>query len=318
MRFMLRNGKSALLISVVVLASAMFVSAQSPSVNEIVDRAGHQTVSYIETFRNLLSQENKTFEIYGKNGDVKKRRTITSTFIVYPLTKDEKRIAEFRNVLAVDGKKINNADSRAQDFFQKIVRAESSQKELEQIDKESSRFDQDFAITGMTLFQSPVLAPEMRPFFKFDLDGNETSGGADCYMVSYEQIKPSPDVVVNSTEQDYGKSYHQYYDVDVDRDGELNPRIKGKLWIDAATFQIHKEIRQLTLQPEGAAAPITAVTDEFEYQPSQFGILTPKLIRHTQYAVKTRSASSQKQVVVSMEYGNFTKPDVEVKSAEVK
>ena len=98
----------------------------------------------------------------------------------------------------------------------------------------------------------------------------------------------------------------------------MNPRINGKLWIDAATFQIHREIRNLTLQPAGASAPITAVTDEFEYQPSQFGILTPKLIRHTQYAVKTKAASAQKQVVISMEYGNFTKPDVEVKSAEVK
>jgi len=318
MRFMLRNGKNALLTSVLMLASALVVFAQTPSVNEIADRAGRQTAAYVETFRNLLSQENKTFEIYGKNGDVKKRRTVTSTFIVYPLTKDEKRIAEFRNILAVDGKTINNADSRAQDFFQKVVRAESSQKELEQIDKESSRFDQDFSITGMTLFQSPVLAPKMRPFFQFHLDGKETIDGADCYLVSYEQTKPSPDVVVNSKEQDYGKSYHQYYDVDVDREGELNPRVRGKLWIDAATFQIHKEVRQLTLQPEGSTAPITAVTDEFEYRASQFGILTPKLIRHTQYTVKTRSASAQKQVVVSMEYGNFTKPDVEVKSAEVK
>jgi len=315
---MSRYGKSYLLISVLILAAATSASAQSPSVDDIVDRAGQQTAAYIETFRNLLSQENKTFDLYGKNGDVKKRRTVTSTFIVYPLTKDEKRIAEFRNVLEVDGKKLNNADSRAQDFFQKIVRAESSQKELEQIDKESSRFDQDFAITGMTLFQSPVLAPEMRPFFQFRLDGNETVDGSNYYVISYEQTKPSPDIVVNSKEPDYGKSYHQYYDVDVDREGELNPRIKGKLWIDAATFQIHKEIRQLTLQPEGASSPITAVTDEFEYQPSQFGIQTPKLIRHTQYAAKTRPATSQKQVVISMEYGNFTKPDVEVKSAEVK
>jgi len=315
MRFMFRNGKSVLSILVAILASA---AAQTPSVDEIVSHAGQQAAAYIETFRNLLSQENKTFEIYGKNGDVKKRRSVTSTFIVYPLTKDEKRIAEFRNVIAVDGKKLNDSDSRAQDFFQKIVRAGSSQKELEQIDKESSRFDQDFAITGMTLFQSPVLAPEMRSFFQFHIDGNERVDGGDSYVVSYEQTKPSGDIVVNSKENDYGKSYHQYYDVDVDREGELNPRIKGKLWIDAATFQIHKEIRVLTLQPEGASSPITAVTDEFEYQPSQFGILTPKLIRHTQYGVKTKSASSQKQVVVSMEYGNFTKPDVEVKSAEVK
>jgi len=307
---------------VIIALIAIFVpavaAAQSPNVDDIVNHAGQQTTAYIETFRNLLSQENKTFEIYGKNGEVKKRRTVASTFIVYPLTKDEKRIAEFRNVLAVDGKKLSDADSRAQDFFQKVVRAESSQKELEQIDKESSRYDEDFAITGMTLFQSPVLAPEMRPFFQFHFDGKKTLDGADCYIISYEQTKPSPGIVVNSKQHDYGKSYYQYYDVDVDREVELNSRIKGKLWIDAATFQIHREVRNLTLQPEGASAPITAVTDEFEYQPSQFGILTPKLIRHAQYAVKTKSGSAQKQVVVLMEYGNFTKPDVEVKSAEVK
>jgi hypothetical protein len=308
----------AITLTTILLFAAAVATAQRPSAEDIVSRASQQVSTYIDTFRNLLSEENKTFEIYGKSGDVKKRRTVISTFIVYPLTSDQNRIAEFRNVTEVDGKKLNDSDTRAQDFFKKIVASGSSQKELERLEKESSRYDEDVAISGMTLFQSPVLAPEMRPSFQFRLDGNEQVGGVDCYVISYTQTKPNPDVLVNSNKGDNGSTYRQFYDVDVDSNGDLNPRIDGKLWIDAATFQIRREIRRLTLQPAGSSSPIIAVTDEFEYQPSQFGILTPKLIRHTQYAVKTRSASSQKQVVVSMEYGNFTKPDVEVKSAEVK
>lgn len=312
------NKFHAITLTTILLFAAVAASAQRPSADDIVNRASQQVSTYIDTFRNLLSQENKTFEIYGKNGDVKKRRMVISTFIVYPLTNDQNRIAEFRNVTEVDGKKLNDSDTRAQDFFKKVIASGSSQKELERLEKESSRYDEDVAISGMTLFQSPVLAPEMRPYFQFRLDGDEPVGGAGCYVISYAQIKHSPDVLVNSNEGDNGKTYRQFYDVDVDSNGDLYPRIDGKLWIDAATYQIRREIRRLTLQPEGSSSPITAVTDEFEYQPSQFGILTPKLIRHTQYAVKTKSESSQKQVVVSMEYGNFTKPDVEVKSAEVK
>jgi hypothetical protein len=306
---------SSILVLLVVIVGA---KAQRPSVDDIVARAGRQVPVYIDTFRNLLSQENKTFDIYGKDGEVKKRRTITSTFIVYPLSRDENRIAEFRNVLEVDGKKLKDSDARAQDFFRKVISSESSHKELDRLEKESSRYDEEVAISGMTLFQSPVLAPEMRQFFQFHLDGSEIIDGADTYVVSYIQTRPSADVVVNSKDQDNKKTWRQYYDVDVDKDGDLNARINGKIWIDAATFQIRREMRQLTLQPQGADTPIMAITDEFEYQSSQFGIFTPKRIRHAQYAVKTKSASSQKEAVVLMEYANFTRPDVEVKSAEVK
>src|SRR5688572_25407956 len=88
---------------------------------EMISRARDRTNAYLETFKNLLSEEKKTFEIYEKSGKVKKRKVVDSTFLVYQLTKEQGRVAEFRNVVSVDGKKVSNADDRAKDFFEKVV-----------------------------------------------------------------------------------------------------------------------------------------------------------------------------------------------------
>src|SRR5215210_4006162 len=79
------------------LPEASPTPAPTPTLQEIIDKAEAQTRVYVETFKNLLSEERKTFEIYDKRGEVKKRRSVVSTFIVYPLSKDENQITEFRN-----------------------------------------------------------------------------------------------------------------------------------------------------------------------------------------------------------------------------
>ncbi len=308
--------KRSFLILLLILTASSVGEAQlveEVTPQEMIDRARARTNVYLETFKNLLSEEKKTFEIYEKSGKIKKRKTVDSTFLVYQLTKEQGRVAEFRNVTAVDGKKVPNVDDRAKDFFEKVVAADNSQKEYERIRDESSRFDEDFAINGLTLFQAIALSDELRGRFRFTMAGRESIGGKTVYVVLFEQIRADPAITVNSP------SATNNYDIEIEgpTNVELDARIRGKLWIDADTFNVRRELRERTIQPVGLAQPVVVAEDELEYTDSAFGILTPQTLTHVQYRVRLKDGVASKDTKILFEYGKFTQPDVEVKG-EVK
>ncbi|MEO5860612.1 MAG: hypothetical protein ABIR33_16900 [Pyrinomonadaceae bacterium] len=280
---------------------------------EMINRARDRTRIYLATFKNLLSEEKKTFEIYEKGGKVKKRKVVDSTFLVYQLTKAEGRVAEFRNVVAVDGKKVSNADDRAKDFFEKVVAADNSQKEYERIRDESSRFDEDFAINGLTLFQAIALSDELRGRFRFTMAGRESIGGKNVYVVLFEQIRADPAITVNSP------AGSNNYDIEIEGPTrvELSTRIRGRLWLDADTFNVRRELRERTIQPEGFPQAVVVAEDLLEYTDTDFGILVPSTLSHLQYRVRLKEREVTKDTRIVFEYGKFTQPDVDVKG-EVK
>lgn len=308
MKFFFQIFLAITLISTVIVTCSVGQQPAETNVEVIVNRAAGQSRVYLDTFKNLLSEEKKSFEIFDKKGEIKKQRTVNSTFLVYQLAKDEGQIAEFRNVVSVDGKRLDSTDERAKDFFEKVVASESSQKEIDRIHDESTRYDEDFAINGLTLFQSIALSEPLRKSFRFSFAGKEPG----VYVISYEQASANPAITVN------GSGSHNY-DVEID-DGnvELNARVRGKLWIDATTFNVRREMRERTIQPVGFGQPIGVAVDTFEYADTEFGILTPKSITHLQYRIKLKDQQALKDVKVELTYGKFTKPDVDVKSSEVK
>jgi hypothetical protein len=286
---------------------------QEATPQELINRARERTKVYLETFKNLLSEEKKTFEIYEKGGKIKKRKVVDSTFLVYQLSKQEGRVAEFRNVIAVDGKKVANADDRAKDFFEQVVAADNSQKEYERIRDESSRFDEDFAINGLTLFQAIALSDELRGKFRFTMAGRESIGGKNVYVVLFEQIRDDPDITVNVP------TASNNYDIEIEGDKTvpLSARIRGKLWIDVDTFNVRRELRERTIQPLGYPQPVVVAEDLLEYTDSGFGILTPQTLSHVQYRVRLKEREVTKDTRIVFDYGKFTQPDVDVKG-EVK
>lgn len=318
------KGFTVNLFAVVIFLMASPAFGQTPaptpalSVDEILDKSVAQTRLYLETFKNLLSNETKTFEVFDKRGEVKKRRVVTSSFIVYQLSKDENRIAEYRNVLSVDDKVLDQTDARAQDFFERVVKAESSGKELAAIEKESLRYDDPVQINGLTLFQSLATAKNLRPLFEFKLEGKQKLDGAEVYVISYRQTRASPDITLNSNDDKPGDRITLNFEVDVDGDPLLNERMRGRFLIDASTFRLWREEREITVQPPGFDGPLVVAREDFDFQNSDFGILVPKKITHAQYRLKTKERSVIKEVQVTFEYSKFTRSDVEVKSAEIK
>jgi len=300
-------------------ANAVFGQVnQNISIEEIVRNASVQRDAYVEEFKNLLSRETKTFEIYDKNGSVKRRRIIVSTFIVYPLATDEKRVAEYRNVVSVDGKALVNTDKRAQDFFEQIAKAGSSQKQLEKLDIEGSRFDEEISLSLFTLYQSVALAENLRPYFEFKIEGKEPMAGGEVYVIAFQQVKDSPYIITDAKKEPADGKLTLKYDVDFNGGRDVNGRLRGKLWIDANTFQVWREQRVMTLQPTGFPAPVTFAENLFEFQKSDFGILTPGKISYVQYRIDKKERNAQREAGVTFEYDRFTKPDVEVMSGEVK
>lgn len=306
------------LFAALVLSAAGSIASHAQMVadippQEIVNNARQRIAAYLETFKNLLSEEKKTFEIYDAKGAIKKKKIVDSTFLVYQLSKDQGRIAEFRNVIAVDGKKVSDADNRAKDFFEKVVASDNAAKEYERIRDESSRFDEDFAINGLTLFQAIALSEELRGRFRYTMAGREMLGGKSVYVMLFEQIRPDPSIAVNKP------SASNNYDIEIDGDKtvELDARIRGKLWIDAETFNVRRELRERTIQPVGIAKPIVVAENVLEYTDSSFGILTPKTLSHLQYRVRLKDGVATKDTKIVFEYGKFTQPDVDVKG-EVK
>lgn len=288
------------------------------SIDQILSGAAEQRKAYINEFKNLMSEEKKTFEIYNKNGEIKKKRSVLSIFIVYQLIKDDGSVAEYRNVISVDQKKLDDADKRAQDFFEEIVKVDSSKKELEKLDKEGSRYDEEVSLNGLTLYQSVALADNIRPFFEFKLDSREKIGERDVYVISYQQIRESRYISTSpKSAVDDGK-LTLIYDVDFDGKQNVNGRLRGKFWIDALTLQVWKELRVLTIQPEGFATPAVFAENTFEYGSSDFGVLTPKKLTYIQYRIDKKSKEERREASVTFDYANFTKPNVEVKSGEVK
>lgn len=292
--------------------------APAPGINEILDKAQLESKLYREKFKNLLATEIKNFETYDKKGDVKNRRQVTSTFVVYQLTKAADQIAEYRNVLAVDGKPLEKADLRAQDFFENIARAESSAQELSELRKESLRHDLDLLINGLTLYEGIAIEPNLRPVFEFSLDGKQIVDGAEVYAISYRQVRGTPDIAINSDAQRPVERVTLNFDVDVDAGGPLNERMRGKLLIDSATYRLWREEREITIQPAGVESPMVVIHENFDFQRSEFDLLVPKKITHIHYRAKVKDRAAIKETQVTFDYSKFTKPDVQVKSADVK
>lgn len=295
--------KVLLLNSLFVLfyANAAFGQDSLPDVKEIINKAAEQQSVYVNTFKNLIAQENKTVELYNETGNVKKTRKIVSTFIIYELSKNAAQIAEFRNVLSVDGKPVKNSDKRAQKFFEKIAKAESSKKEVEKLIDESLRYDRYLKIFGFTISSAYTFSENLIPYFDFQIAGKENYNGREVFLLSYRQLRESPDLKITS-----------------DKDIKLNARLSGLLWLDAETFQVWREEREITVQPEMFDNPVMTSQETYEYQQSGFGILTPKKITYTSYAVNPLKKTSVKDAKLTLEYSKFSKPETEVKSADVK
>lgn len=291
------------------------ISAAPADLNSILGEAAKQTIVYQETFKDLLATETKTFEDYGKDGELKSSTAIESNFLVYQSAKDNNSISELRNIVKINDKAVPDSQARTERFLNEVQKSSTTEKELEKIESEGSRYDKTLQIYGYTLYEGIALSKNLRPVFDFKLTGIENYQGSEVYVVSYRQTKKSPYITVNEKASN-AKGGNADFDADIPGALKKNDKfLRGKLWIDKSNFQIWREERQLTVQTD--AAPLVVLETVFEYTPSEFGILVPKKISLLENEIKKVSKSDEfttaKNTVVNFDYSKFKKTNVEVK-----
>jgi hypothetical protein len=312
--------KISILIAVLTILTgtlATFGQNSPISLETVVGEAQKQSENYRETFKNLLADEVKTFEEFDKNGNPDEKTTVKSSFLVYQSGKNAKSTAELRNVLEVDGKPIPDSQKRGEEFLAELDKQTTLESELKKLQKQSSKYDKTWDVYGLTLNEGSVLAPNLRPFFDFKLIGTENYQGNDVYTVSYQQTRKSPDITINEKEKSNNSNgdLKLYFNLDIP--GALKKSdlfLRGKFWIDTKTFQIWREEREITAQ---TADPIVLLSNVFEYQSSDYGILVPKNITLTVFNAKKQKGSDKysatKDTNISFDYSKFRQTNVDVK-----
>jgi len=290
------------------------VTTAPADLNTILTEATKQIDVYRETFKDLLATETKTFEDYNKSGDLRDAKVIESNFLVYQSAKDSKSTAELRNVTKVDDELVPESQSRADQFLAELAKTSTTEKELEKVEKEGLRYDKTLRIYGFTINQGIVLSENLRPVFEFKLLGTENYQGNEVYVVSYQQTRKSQYITVN---EKASESKGGTADFDADIPGALKKSdkfLRGKLWFDKNTFQLWREVRQLTVKT--STDPLVVIESIFEYAPSEFGILVPKKIslleNEVKKAGKGEDYTAVKNMMVNFEYSKFRKTNVEV------
>ncbi len=288
------------------------IGQNPPTLEEILNETEKQTANYQETFRNLLAVETKTFVTLDKKEQVKRQNFVEADFLVYQSSKNNKISFELRNVKSVDGKPIPSASEKAELFFAELNKASTLKSQLEKIQKTSSKYDKTFDISGLTLYEGIILSQNLRPFFEYQLIGKETFQEQEVFVLSYRQIKSSPFISINSKGTDLNSPSLEF-EVEIPVELKKNDvLLHGKFWIDAKTFQIWREERELTIQ---AIEPLILLKTDFEYQTSNYGILVPKQINLLANRIKKKDGKffTVKDIKIIFDYSKFKKTETDVK-----
>jgi hypothetical protein len=274
--------------------------------------ATEKTAEYSNVFKNLKAEEIKTFETFDKDGKMKSRKTILSDLIVYEPETGEGKLGEFRNVREVDGRIIKNSEKRTVKVFAELANAKSFEEELKKLNKESSRYDENLSVYGFTLTQYVPLTSNIIPSFKFEEIGRENIEGKEALRLKFQQTSVNPDINLKIQAPDYFEISHTFY--------------RGTVWLDLKNHRILRLITEVTAESAKFTEPFVTLRQEYYYQPSDFEIYLPRKIvsenftphddKDVKLQLKTGKAKlrPQLQTRLIMEYKNFSKFDVTVKS----
>jgi len=294
--------------------------SQDIDLEKFLDKADKAGATYFQTFKNLVAEELKTYEYFRRDGTVEDSRKIRSVFVVYQSTKNN-AAAEYRNVIEFNGKNVARSDDSIQSFFEKLGKTASSREEIDKINKEGDRFDGRSHSHGMTLMPAFVLNKNFRPFFEFQIVGREKIEGREAVVVAYRQTKHCPWIKANATDEEKkAQPSGITFDADVPPNFRpTNPRLDGKMWLDAETGQLWRNDFSVTIQPAVLTKPVLSANLSFEYRSSEFGILLPKKMSTLSYRFEGKNDSDltrTKAQTKTFEYSKFTRPASEIKETK--
>ena len=305
-----------ILFVVLTLTNLVPVFGQQPTrtpstpaeLNELLRRAELKTKEYRDKFKDLTADEEQEILEYEADGKVKRQRRIVSDLVIYQSQLDSTKMREYRNVRSVDGKAIENRDKRLVSLFNKLAKADSAKKEMDRINRESSRHYLAFSSDGYTLNEGMFLAENLRSALEFTFAGREQINGREVIVVKYQQTAPHPEI--NLKLESLPKQLKG-----------AETRHRGRLWLDAETAQLWREEQEATIVHPVLRQPLVFVRFDFEYTNSKFGILTPRRIVFSVFR-NGRGAFDQTPELgisgkITYMYSSFTRFDVSSPDASI-
>jgi hypothetical protein len=207
------------------------------------------------------------------------------------------------DVKAVDGVAVKKREARLLSLLNKSAKADSVKKELDRVYRESRRYDLEHSFYGMTLNQGLPLEEKARDSFQFTPAGREQVNGRDAIVVEYQQVSRMPHMALNLSELPRPLKGAEVF-------------FRGRLWLDAETAQLRREVREMTLRLPSLSRPLVLHRFEFDYADSRFGFLTPRRIVFTINSRGRTGADKKPELLlggrVTFEYDAFRRFDVGV------
>ena len=275
---------------------------------DLIRRAGIRTTEYRAGFKDLTAAEEQLVEEYDQKGKLTKQRRIASDLIIYQSQLDPSTMFEYRDVKAVDGKPIKKREARLISLLNKSAKAKTLDKELDRVVRESQRYDLSHSFHGMTLNQGLPLDDKVRDSFEFKFAGRERVNGHDSIVLEYQQVSHTPGLIFDFKE----------FPSPLNR---AEGRYRGRLWLDAETAQLRREVRELVLQLPSLSRPLVLNRFDFDYVDSSFGVLTPQRIVMTTNSRGRTGADKNPELLlggkITFEYGAFSRFAVETPNAAI-
>ncbi|HEX6189910.1 MAG TPA: hypothetical protein VFZ40_17670 [Pyrinomonadaceae bacterium] len=303
-------------LAFLLLTNASISLAQEPpqpppdqsELNELIRRAAIRVTEYKTRFKDLTAEEEQTIEEFDAQGNLEKQRRVASDLFIYQSQVDPTEMFEYRDVKSVDGKTVKKREVRLVNILTKSAKADSVKKEFDRIFRESQRYELGNSFYGLTLNQGIALEEKGREAFRFNLAGREQVNGHDSIVVEYQQVSQTP-------------AHH--FDLK-NLPGPLKGALafyRGRLWLDAETTQIRREVRELTLRLPSLDHPLMFYRFELDYADSRFGFLTPRRLVITYYS-RGRLGADKKPVTlvgakITFEYGAFIRFAVDLPDASI-
>jgi hypothetical protein len=272
--------------------------ATPADLDRLVTRLLDNIEEYEKTFRNLAAEETKIIEVYRASGDVEKRRQIVSDLLVYRSSRaGSDATIEYRDVRSVDGKAVQKRGERALQLLTNASRAETLEKELQAINRETYRYEFHRHMRGFTIHQGGV-SKRGREDFQFAWVGREQIAGHDVVVLDYRQTGPNPRSTL-PLPKEFG-----------------NPSLlhRGRLWLDAQTCQLWRDVWEIVAPHPATPEPVVMIHRESTYTPSRFGILVPERIVFDWLGRFSHPKSGRPSFALSerttFTYGSFKRFDV--------
>src|ERR1044071_8026181 len=120
----------------------------SAELEELIRRARRGVSEYKAKFKDLTADEEQKVEEYDGEGKLKRQRRIVSELVIYQSQIDSAVTAEYRYVREVDGKAVAKREERLMNLFKRLAKADSVEKELDRISRESKRYDDRYSMYG--------------------------------------------------------------------------------------------------------------------------------------------------------------------------